>query len=162
MKLKRILLLAVFSVAEICLYIGFIAYNILYMEREVNEIIPPLVIIGVILTAVWLFIFYFPMLNLFQRGKNYTKDVFNGVEWRWEWVPAGPMIKGAFCTKCGGQLEPVKAAESWQADLKCTGCGRTFVSFPNSGAEAGRSFTETKRLVEKQILANTQKSNMQA
>lgn len=75
------------------------------------------------------------------------EDSINGVIWRWKPQRRKVMILGAYCSKCQTQLTPVKTAESWQADLKCVGCGKTFVSM-SGDLDNGkvRTFAQTQKL----------------
>lgn len=78
--------------------------------------------------------------------------VINGVEWRWPDGKPKARDLQAFCSKCGKALVAVNDAESWQADLHCNSCGKSYVSIPGQGPDAGkRTFDQTKKLAAKML-----------
>ena len=79
-------------------------------------------------------------------------EVINGVVWRWQPGRRGPEIIGAFCSKCARELVAVKTHVSWEADLRCGGCGKTFVSLVQEDPNAKpRSFSQTKKMAARII-----------
>lgn len=81
-----------------------------------------------------------------ENGRDFNEDAINGVIWRWRKGRRKPEIIGAFCSKCETGLTPVEVAESWQADLKCLNCGKSFVSMPHGeNDDKPRSFRQIQK-----------------
>lgn len=119
-------------------------------------------ICGIILCILFFFLFIIVAAKRLIRitpPMSYTEDTIHNVAWRWQWRKNKPAIRGCFCSKCEAELLPV-IAESWQADLKCPRCGKTFVSLPDyTGNAKPRTFAQTQKEIRKIILARALAKN---
>lgn len=89
-----------------------------------------------------------PLPSTPDTVSDIAEETVNGVVWRWRPGRRGPEILGAFCSICAQELVAGKTSVSWEADLRCGGCGKTFISMAHTGPNAKpRSFGQTKKLV---------------
>ena len=96
----------------------------------------PLVLIGVLITVVFLRDCFFPPQPASPTWENYTTDLFFGVRWRWRYSETRKIYDlCTFCPHCDFQVyaRNVSAYEVIpHIAFQCESCGRRLGDFPES------------------------------